>query len=157
MGAACRHANIDDKAVELYAVRRPYMTSQELAKSIEAKKLNKRSKLPLPEPPTIIPFGALVQEVEEDGVSGPFRVSGRTIPMLAGPAERRRWARRNCGREWGERNRYQECNSYYNARRSTFPLAGDSDEHGGVATRKRSRRMAHSERPVAFHHVLSRS
>lgn len=43
------------------------MSSQELAKSIEAKRLNKRSKLPLPEPPVIIPFGGLVSEIEDDG------------------------------------------------------------------------------------------
>ncbi len=52
------------------------MTSQELAKSIEAKKLNKRSKLPLPEPPAIIPFGALIQGVEEDGALARFGYMG---------------------------------------------------------------------------------
>jgi hypothetical protein len=52
------------------------MTSQELAKSIEAKKLNKRSKLPLPEPPVIIPFGALIQGVEEDGSLARFGYMG---------------------------------------------------------------------------------
>ena len=43
------------------------MATQELIKSIEAKKLNKRSKLPLPEPPVTIPFGGLVSDIEEDG------------------------------------------------------------------------------------------
>ncbi|MDQ2774596.1 MAG: hypothetical protein M3Y57_06680 [Acidobacteriota bacterium] len=52
------------------------MTSQELAKSIEAKKLNKRSKLPLPEPPAIIPFGALIQDIEEDGGLARFAYLG---------------------------------------------------------------------------------
>jgi hypothetical protein len=52
------------------------MPSQELAKSIEAKKLNKRSKLPLPEPPAIIPFGALIQDVEEDGSLARFGYLG---------------------------------------------------------------------------------
>jgi hypothetical protein len=52
------------------------MTSQELAKSIEAKKLNKRSKLPLPEPAVTIPFGALVQEIEEDGAQARFAYLG---------------------------------------------------------------------------------
>jgi len=52
------------------------MTSQELAKSIEAKKLNKRSKLPLTEPPVIIPFGALIQGVEEDGALARFGYMG---------------------------------------------------------------------------------
>ncbi len=43
------------------------MATQELIKSIEAKKLNKRSKLPLPEPPVTIPFGGLVSDIAEDG------------------------------------------------------------------------------------------
>lgn len=43
------------------------MATQELNKSIEAKKLNKRSKLPLPEPPVTIPYGALVANLEQDG------------------------------------------------------------------------------------------
>jgi hypothetical protein len=43
------------------------MATQELIKSIEAKKLNKRSKLPLPEPPVTIPYGGLVQDLETDG------------------------------------------------------------------------------------------
>lgn len=43
------------------------MATQELVKSLEAKKLNKRSKLPLPEPPVTLPFGALVQDLEQDG------------------------------------------------------------------------------------------
>lgn len=43
------------------------MATQELNKSIEAKKLNKRSKLPLPEPPVTIPYGALVSNLEQDG------------------------------------------------------------------------------------------
>jgi hypothetical protein len=43
------------------------MATQELIKSIEAKKLNKRSKLPLPEPPVTIPYGALVTNLEHDG------------------------------------------------------------------------------------------
>ena len=52
------------------------MTSQELAKSIEARKLNKRSKLPLSEPPAIIPFGALIQNIEEDGALARFDYLG---------------------------------------------------------------------------------
>jgi hypothetical protein len=43
------------------------MATHELTKMIEAKKLNKRSKLPLTEPPVTIPFGALIQDIEEDG------------------------------------------------------------------------------------------
>lgn len=43
------------------------MTNLELSKSIEAKKLNKRSRLPLPEPPVIIPFGGLISDLEPDG------------------------------------------------------------------------------------------
>jgi hypothetical protein len=39
----------------------------ELAKSIEAVKLNRRSKLPVQEPPALIPYGAIVQDIEEDG------------------------------------------------------------------------------------------
>jgi hypothetical protein len=43
------------------------MANLELSKSIEAKKLNKRTRLPLPEPPVIIPFGGLVSDLEPDG------------------------------------------------------------------------------------------
>jgi hypothetical protein len=38
----------------------------ELTKSIEAKKLNKRSGLPLPEPPVIIPFGSVIDDLKRD-------------------------------------------------------------------------------------------
>ncbi|HFB97741.1 MAG TPA: hypothetical protein ENJ62_01240 [Bryobacterales bacterium] len=40
------------------------MATFELAKTIEARKLNPRSKLPLPEPPATIPYGAVLTEVE---------------------------------------------------------------------------------------------
>jgi len=37
-----------------------------LTKSLEVKKLNKRSGLPLPEPPVIIPFGSVISELKRD-------------------------------------------------------------------------------------------
>ncbi len=40
------------------------MATYELAKTIEARKLNPRSKLPLPEAPITIPYGAVLTEVE---------------------------------------------------------------------------------------------
>lgn len=48
------------------------MPSFELNKSIEAKRLNKRSKLLLSEPPATIPYGALVENIEEDGDNDRF-------------------------------------------------------------------------------------
>jgi hypothetical protein len=43
------------------------MPAQEISKSIEARKLNRRSRLPLPEPPVTIPFGSLVSDLEPQG------------------------------------------------------------------------------------------
>lgn len=43
------------------------MPTFELNKSIEVRKLNKRSKLPLSEPPVMIPYGGLVEDIEQDG------------------------------------------------------------------------------------------
>ncbi len=40
------------------------MATYELAKTIEARKLNPRSKLPLPEPPVTIPYGAVLTGLE---------------------------------------------------------------------------------------------
>lgn len=40
------------------------MATYELAKTIEARKLNPRSKLPLPEPAVTIPFGAVLTDLE---------------------------------------------------------------------------------------------
>jgi hypothetical protein len=37
-----------------------------LTKTIEVKKLNKRSGLPLPEPPVIIPFGSLIENLKRE-------------------------------------------------------------------------------------------
>ena len=66
------------------------MATQELIKSIEAKKLNKRSKLPLPEPPVTIPYGGLVQDLEADGetvVDDPLRQVGGIESPLSGGEE----------------------------------------------------------------------
>ena len=52
------------------------MPSIELNKSIEAKRVNKRSKLLLVEPPATIPFGALIEDVEEDGENDRFTYLG---------------------------------------------------------------------------------
>jgi hypothetical protein len=38
----------------------------ELTKSVEARKMNKRSGLPLPEPPTIIPYGSVIDDLKRD-------------------------------------------------------------------------------------------
>jgi hypothetical protein len=42
------------------------MSNAELHKSIEAKKLNARSGLPLKEPPVTIPFAAILERIERD-------------------------------------------------------------------------------------------
>ncbi len=42
------------------------MPRYELTKSLEAKKMNKRSGLPLPEPPVIIPFGSVIDDLKRD-------------------------------------------------------------------------------------------
>lgn len=43
------------------------MAKYELTKSVEAQKLNKRTGIPLTEPPTTIPYGAILDDVREDG------------------------------------------------------------------------------------------
>jgi hypothetical protein len=48
------------------------MPSFELTKSIEARKLNKRTGLPLPEPPTTISFGSIIENLKEVGNMGRF-------------------------------------------------------------------------------------
>ncbi|MDQ2949377.1 MAG: hypothetical protein M3Y27_26135 [Acidobacteriota bacterium] len=52
------------------------MPSVELNKSIEAKRVNKRSKLLFAEPPVTIPFGALIEDIEEDGENDRFTYLG---------------------------------------------------------------------------------
>ncbi len=42
------------------------MSSYELTKTIEVKKLNKRSGLPLPEPPVLIPFGSMIENLKRE-------------------------------------------------------------------------------------------
>ena len=42
------------------------MSSYELTKTIEVKKLNRRSGLPLPEPPVIIPFGSVIENLKRE-------------------------------------------------------------------------------------------
>ena len=48
------------------------MSRFELTKSIEARKLNKRSGLPLPEPPATIAFGSIIENVKESRGMGRF-------------------------------------------------------------------------------------
>ena len=52
------------------------MSVFELSKSIESVRLNKRNNLPLGEPPRIIPFGALVEDVRERGDRASFTYLG---------------------------------------------------------------------------------
>ncbi len=42
------------------------MSSYELTKTIEVRKLNKRSGLPLPEPPVAIPFGSVIENLKRE-------------------------------------------------------------------------------------------
>jgi len=49
-----------------YPGQEPFVSSYELTKTIEVKKLNKRSGLPLPEPPVIIPFGSVIENLKRD-------------------------------------------------------------------------------------------
>src|SRR5690348_4805530 len=48
------------------------MSKFELTKTIEARKLNKRSGLPLPEPPVTISFGSIIENLKEAGRMGRF-------------------------------------------------------------------------------------
>ncbi|MBL8215674.1 MAG: hypothetical protein JNK87_33440 [Bryobacterales bacterium] len=43
------------------------MAKYEVTKLVEAAKLNKRTGIPLVGPPTTIPYGAIISDVEEDG------------------------------------------------------------------------------------------
>jgi hypothetical protein len=44
----------------------------ELTKTIEVRKLNKRSGLPLPEPPVLIPFGSMIENLKRERGSVQF-------------------------------------------------------------------------------------
>jgi len=49
-----------------YPGQEPPVSSYELTKTIEVKKLNKRSGLPLPEPPVLIPFGSMIENLKRE-------------------------------------------------------------------------------------------
>lgn len=58
------------------------MSKYELTKTVEARKLHKRTGVPTPEPPVTIPFGAIIEDLVEDRDVGKFNYLGEPYQCL---------------------------------------------------------------------------